>query len=233
MLHLKTPKRSLEVRSLLFDLDRTLTDERLRAVPSALRAIDRARDAGTRTILVTGRSRREMLARRTLLERFDAFVFESGGLLGTDPRALDRLGPPAPALAELAAWFQGTGVDYQRGDTCLSISTSDARALEAFPGGRAGFASHRNRDRIDVTAPGVEKGTAARRLLSSRDGGAAVAFADGENDRSLFEVADYRVAVANAVPELKALADETTNDYGGRGVARFLNERLLSAVTAT
>jgi len=224
---LETPRGTLDVRTVAFDLDRTLTDERLRAVPAALRAIDGLREAGTTTILVTGRIRREMSTRRALLARFDGLVLESGGLIGSDVRALRPTSTRTPAVDGLARALDDLGVDYERGDTCLSISTSDESALASIDLRRTGLAAHRNRDRIDVTARGVDKGAGLRMLLQA-DGRPVLAFGDGENDRPLFEAADHRVAVANAVPELRALAHEATAQYGGRGVAAYLNERLLA-----
>lgn len=228
MLRLDTPRRPLVVGHLLFDLDRTLTDENLRVVPEALEAIERARSHGVRAFLVTGRNRREMVSREALLPRFDGLVLESGGLVGTDVGHLQPMAADDSPIRGLAERLKLVGIDFEQGDTCLSLSVSDEAALDRHP--PEGWTRHRNRDRIDVTPAGIDKGVGARRLLGQPNGHAAVAFADGENDRSLFEAVDYRVAVANAVPQLKEAADETTQEYGGHGVARFLTERLRPEV---
>lgn len=47
-------------------------------------------------------------------------------------------------------------------------------------------------------------------------------FGDAGNDLPLFEAAGYRVAVANAVPELKALADLVIGDHETDSVVRYL-----------
>jgi len=49
---------------------------------------------------------------------------------------------------------------------------------------------------------------------------------DGENDSDLFSVAGFRVAVANAVPELKRMADWVTPSAAGVGI-----EQLSSLLT--
>ena len=52
-----------------------------------------------------------------------------------------------------------------------------------------------------------------------------IAFGDGDNDLSLFEVATESYAVSNADDELKAIATEVIGHHDEDGVARFLRER--------
>ena len=53
-----------------------------------------------------------------------------------------------------------------------------------------------------------------------------IGFGDGENDLPLFEESDIAVAVANALPEVKAKADIVTTLTGGRGVAEQIRKML-------
>ncbi|MDF2906345.1 MAG: hypothetical protein K0R34_1666 [Herbinix sp.] len=50
-----------------------------------------------------------------------------------------------------------------------------------------------------------------------------VCFGDNHNDLPLFEASDYRIAVGNAVPDLKAKADLIIDNNYEDGVARWLN----------
>ena len=52
-----------------------------------------------------------------------------------------------------------------------------------------------------------------------------IAFGDGDNDLSLFEVATEAYAVANADDELKEIATEIIGHHDDDGVAQFLRER--------
>lgn len=52
-----------------------------------------------------------------------------------------------------------------------------------------------------------------------------VAFGDNLNDLSMFSQADVRVAVGNAVEELRLAADHITDTNDNDGVAKFLNEQ--------
>ena len=51
-----------------------------------------------------------------------------------------------------------------------------------------------------------------------------VVFGDNANDISMFQAADEGIAMANAITELKAIADRVIADNQSDGVARYLNE---------
>ncbi|MFZ5890255.1 MAG: HAD-IIB family hydrolase [Myxococcota bacterium] len=55
-----------------------------------------------------------------------------------------------------------------------------------------------------------------------------VVFGDAENDLDMFQHADFRIAVRNAVPELLALADHVVEANHQDGVIRWLIERFSS-----
>jgi Cof subfamily protein (haloacid dehalogenase superfamily) len=84
---------------------------------------------------------------------------------------------------------------------------------------------------VEITAPGVDKATglavvAAELGIGPED---VLVFGDMPNDAPMFRWAAWRrVAVANAHPEVLALADEVTASNDADGVASWL-EALLSA----
>jgi hydroxymethylpyrimidine pyrophosphatase-like HAD family hydrolase len=83
---------------------------------------------------------------------------------------------------------------------------------------------------VEMTAPGVDKGSglavvAAELGLTADD---TCVFGDMPNDVPMFQWARWRrVAVANAHPEVLALADEVTASNDADGVAAWL-EAMLS-----
>lgn len=84
---------------------------------------------------------------------------------------------------------------------------------------------------VEICPPGVDKSTglavvAADLRLRPRD---AVVFGDAPNDVPMFQWAGHRVAMANAHPEVKELADEVTLTNDEDGVAVWL-ERWLGSV---
>lgn len=54
-----------------------------------------------------------------------------------------------------------------------------------------------------------------------------ISFGDGTNDIPMFQISDECYAVANAVPELKELANAVIGDNESDGVVKWLEERLL------
>jgi hydroxymethylpyrimidine pyrophosphatase-like HAD family hydrolase len=84
---------------------------------------------------------------------------------------------------------------------------------------------------LELASPNVSKGSGMQ-LVADRLGfpaGRAVAFGDGENDVELLEWAGFRIAVADAHPRLKALADWTCPGPSEAGVASVLEAYLDSA----
>jgi hydroxymethylpyrimidine pyrophosphatase-like HAD family hydrolase len=78
---------------------------------------------------------------------------------------------------------------------------------------------------IELTAPGVDKGSGLARVAAALgiDPADALVFGDMPNDVPMFRWAGWRrVAVANAHPELVVVADEVTGTNDDDGVAAWL-----------
>lgn len=82
---------------------------------------------------------------------------------------------------------------------------------------------------LEISAAGVSKASALARLCDQRGLGPeeVIAFGDMPNDLPMLQWAGHGVAVANAHPDVLAVADEVTADNDDAGVARVL-ERLFS-----
>jgi hypothetical protein len=83
---------------------------------------------------------------------------------------------------------------------------------------------------IEISAAGVSKASTLAALCAQLgiDRAEVVAFGDMPNDLPMLEWAGHGVAVANAHPDVLAVADEVTTGNDRAGVARVL-ERLLGA----
>src|SRR5487761_652974 len=88
----------------------------------------------------------------------------------------------------------------------------------------------RNRDSVLLLPPGVGKESGVLNAISrfgARRDIELTSFGDGENDVSLFEPADIRVAVSNAVEQLKEIADAITVRPGGLGVEEYIRKKFM------
>lgn len=87
---------------------------------------------------------------------------------------------------------------------------------------------------VEVTAPGVDKATAVAELCA--DLGVAqhevVAFGDQPNDLALLRWAGRGVAMANAHPGAKAIADDHAGHHAEDGVAAYLEALFGGPLTA-
>lgn len=83
---------------------------------------------------------------------------------------------------------------------------------------------------LEISAPGIDKGAGLARLCAMLDVGPqeVIAFGDMPNDLALLEFAGRAVAVANAHPDVLAMADEIASGHDEDGVAIVL-ERLLAS----
>jgi Cof subfamily protein (haloacid dehalogenase superfamily) len=99
-----------------------------------------------------------------------------------------------------------------------------AEATRAVVGNAVDVTFSTSRGLIEISARGVTKGTglaeAADRL--SVDCADAIAFGDMPNDVPMLSWAGHGVAVANAHPEVLAVADEVTGHHTEDGVAQVL-----------
>jgi hypothetical protein len=83
-----------------------------------------------------------------------------------------------------------------------------------------------NKGAVMVLPPGINKAKglheALKELAVSEHN--TVAVGDAENDNAMLQVVECAVAVANALPQVKATADWTTEHHHGEGVAELINQ---------
>ena len=218
--------RAARIEALACDFDRTLTDLALRPVPQAFAALQRARRAGRKVVVVSGRG-------LDFLEReaghvADAIVGENGCFLlhGGKRRCLGPTVDLRAALADLR-------IELEHGELMTSADVEHEPLLrEALARADVPADLIRNLDRVMVLPRGVDKAAgvlAALQALGVEPAHAAAA-GDGENDVALLSAVGYGIAVANAVPQLKTVARHVCADVGGHGVARWIENVWLPAL---
>lgn len=85
---------------------------------------------------------------------------------------------------------------------------------------------------IELFATGVSKALATTLVAGQTGVERIVAFGDNLNDLSLFEVADVAVAVANAHPEVRRVADIVIGSNDEDSVARFIAQDFEGRLTS-
>ncbi len=218
-------------RAVAVGIDGTLADGSW-LPPHVLAALRRTRNEGRRVILVTGRTVggvRDVIS--DVLDHVDAVVAENGAVLFAPDR---RQALSAPVDGSMAAALADRGVEMGRGAVIGFTGAGDEHAvLDEIR--RLGFEYQlvRNRNLLMILPAGVNKGSgllnALRHLgVSPHD---TLAIGDAENDHSLFDVAEFGVAVADAVSSLRDRADLVLDEPDGAGVAHLLAGGLLDDPT--
>jgi hypothetical protein len=216
-------------KALACDYDGTLaTNDRIG--PAALAALERAREAGLRLILVTGRTFFELTRLCEKLELFDVVVAENGGVL-YEPRtnALHDQAPPPPAL--LLAELDRRGIWYQLGRVVVGLSRQDeARVQEALSAVGVSRDRVHNRSALMLLPAGISKGSgvrqAIRRLgLSFHD---VLALGDAENDLEFFAECGWAACPGDAVDPLRDRADWVFPGENSSSIAAAITGPILS-----
>jgi HAD superfamily hydrolase (TIGR01484 family) len=192
-------------------------------------ALRRLRHSGRKIIMVTGRELDELLGIIAHPELFDRIVAENGALVYEPATREVRLGaapPPASFVEEL----RRRGVDRVAVGRVIVATWEphQATVLEVIRHLGLELQVVFNKGAVMVLPSGVNKATGlgAALLELGLSPHNAVGVGDAENDHALLELCECGVAVANALPSLKARADwTTTGDHGG-GVIE-LCERLI------
>jgi len=165
-----------------------------------------------------------------LRERFTGIAWENGAVLsvkGTDELYL----PFGHVDPQLVNNLELAGVPLERGLAIVATWTPHEETVWHIlqESGSEAVIVH-NKGAVMVLPPGTTKGTGLERLLelcgfSPRN---LVSFGDAENDLSLLQVGETGIAVADAVPSLKEVADLVTSQPGPTGVLEALETYWLS-----
>jgi HAD superfamily hydrolase (TIGR01484 family) len=197
--------------------------------PEAGRALRRWREAGRIAVLVSGRSFEFLRHLQEREQMFDLIVAENGAIL-YNPHSDEMRLPFGEVPDELVDTLVQLEIPLWRGIAIAGTTLSYDDAVWVA-GRELGLAVHveTNRNEVMLLPPGASKGAGLLNLLrveglSPRN---VLAFGDAENDHSLLQVAEVKVAVANAVEGLRAMADHVTPETGPIGVARFIERYLL------
>jgi hydroxymethylpyrimidine pyrophosphatase-like HAD family hydrolase len=217
------------ILALAADYDSTLAYEG-KIAPQTRDALTRLKASGRKLLLVTGRELDDLLAIVTEIELFDGIVSENGAVLcWPSSGRIELLAPPPPK--QLLEELRRRGIQPLSQGRSIVATTyaqcSDVRKVIA----KMGLAMEIifNRDSAMVLPAGVNKATGLSQVLREMQLPAkrVVGVGDAENDEAFLELCGFSVAVANAIPRIKQIADMITHQEHGLGVIEVI-ETILS-----
>lgn len=220
------------IKAVAVDVDGTITDGKRRLCCSAMESIRAAEEKGIPVIIVTGNILPVTKTLSIFIGTSGGLVAENGGVIESSKgrMVLGDIHKCKEAYDFLLTKHPVEKVDFsdQRISEIAFYRTIPVKtvkeALKDFDVKiyDTNFALH-------ITDPAVNKGTSLVRV--AEDMGILpeeiLAVGDSENDLEFLKVAGVKVAVANAEPELKSIADYVTKKPYGDGVKEAL-ERFLS-----
>jgi hydroxymethylpyrimidine pyrophosphatase-like HAD family hydrolase len=223
----------MRYQALATDYDGTLAEGgAVRAL--TLASLKRARLAGLKLLLVTGRELSDLLNSFSHSDLFDRVVAENGALL-YDPAAKTTrvLAPPPPP--DLIRLLEKQHVPLSTGHSI--VATVEPHEAAVFAAIRdLGLEWHVvfNKGSIMALPSGITKATGLAPALIDLEISAerTVGIGDAENDHAFLAACGFGVAVANALPALKKTADFVTEGSNGAGVIEIIDRLLRDDVPA-
>ena len=213
------PQLIPRARALALDFDGTLAREGVVA-PETTAALSRAIERRVQLLLVTGRRLSSLAAAFPHLDLFERVVAENGAVLYEPRTKRSRILAPAPDDSLLEA-LRRAGVPFVVGHSVVATVRPFKQQVVAAIGD-AGVRWHVafNKNNLMILPVGVTKVTGLAPALEELGIAPAemAGIGDAENDLPFLSMCGIAIAVANAVPSLKAIADHVTVGARGDGV---------------
>jgi hydroxymethylpyrimidine pyrophosphatase-like HAD family hydrolase len=211
-------------RALATDYDGTIAHDGV-VDDRTLAALRRARAAGHRLLLVTGRELADLFSTFAHVDVFDRVVAENGALL-YEPRTDERVSLGAPPPMALVDMLKRDGVPISVGHSIVAtVEPHEHRVLAAIRDLGLEWHVIFNKGAVMALPADVTKATglapAAEALDIPLD--EMIGVGDAENDQAFLRSCGLAVAVQNALPSVKAAADLVTAGARGAGVAELID----------
>jgi hydroxymethylpyrimidine pyrophosphatase-like HAD family hydrolase len=210
--------------ALATDYDGTLAHDG-RVDEATVEALRRARASGLRLVMVTGRELTDLFNTFPHGDLFDRIVAENGAVL-YDPaeQAIEILGsaPPPALLAALEEHSVPLSVGHS---IVATVEPYEHQVLAAIRDLELEWHVIFNKGSVMALPSDVTKATGLAPALEALAVSAAqtVGIGDAENDQAFLRACGLAVAVANALPSVKAMADFVTPGARGTGVIETID----------
>ncbi len=231
LLHEKDETRRLEkmdielVDAFITDFDRTLTD-----IPGEVReeTLLEVGKLNTTHILATGRSLQYV---KHLSERFaiwDCIVCENGSVIYF-PKSRKTIIIDSGIMKSARELIRNSMPEAVFGEVLISIRANEMDKAKAVLKDLSKNLNYvMNVDEMMVLPKFVNKGQGVKMALDylNLDAEKTIVVGDAENDFDLFMLPSYKVAVGNAHPRLKRIADEVTEGASSQGIIEIVRKLL-------
>jgi hydroxymethylpyrimidine pyrophosphatase-like HAD family hydrolase len=210
--------------ALATDYDGTLAHDGVVDDPTVA-ALVRARDAGLKLVMVTGRELGDLFNTFAHSALFDAIVAENGAVLyHPSTKEVKVLSDPPPA--PLIEWLTSAKIPLSVGHSIVAtVTPHEHDVLAAIRHLQLEWHVIFNKGSVMALPASVTKATGLAPALESIGVAAerTVGVGDAENDQAFLSACGRGVAVANALATVKEMADHTTAGARGAGVVELID----------
>lgn len=206
------------------DYDETLASGGQVGAP-AREALARLKSSGSKAILITGRELEDLVTVFPELSLFDIVVAENGAVLHypADGHIVSLAGPPVPRLLDK---LRDRGVQPLRAGRAIVATTQShyCEVQQTIMELGLPLEISLNRSSLMVLPQGIDKSTGFQVALEELQISAqsVVGVGDAENDVPFLRLCGCSVAVANAIPSIKQMADVVTDQPRSAGVIEVI-----------
>jgi HAD superfamily hydrolase (TIGR01484 family) len=224
---IRQPKNATRFLLLATDYDGTLASQG-HVDDNVLAALRRVLASGRKLVLVTGRHLPDLKTVFPHLELFHRVIVENGALLYRPDRNEEVLlcEPPPDAFLER---LRERKIPFVAGRGVVATWQQYEPAVRSAIG-KSGLDLEiaLNKDAVMILPRGVNKGTGLKTALDELGVSPqkVIGFGDAENDPAFLALCGCAVAVANALPAVKAQADIVTTASHGPGVVEVIDQLL-------
>lgn len=214
----------LQILAIASDYDGTIADDGVTAA-STIAALARFKASGRKLILVTGRHLGELKEALPELGLFDIAVIENGGVLYFPQTDTTRALAASPPHAFVERLLQYDLPEFAVGQTVVATKADQYDIVrEAIDALGLDLEIILNTDALMVLPAGTNKASGLKAALAelALPAASVAAIGDAENDVVFLKHCGYAVAVANALPEVMAIAARVTKGTRGAGVEEFI-----------
>jgi hydroxymethylpyrimidine pyrophosphatase-like HAD family hydrolase/energy-coupling factor transporter ATP-binding protein EcfA2 len=210
--------------ALACDYDGTIADDGA-VSPRVVEALERVKESGRATILVTGRELDDLERVFDRLDLFDRVVAENGAVL-SDPATKERRAlhdPPPPSLVEALRAREVEPLAV--GNVIVATREPHQQtALEVIHELGLERQVIFNKGAVMILPSGVNKASGLAAALDELrlSPHNVVGIGDAENDHAFLDLCELSVAVEDALPAVKDRSDHVTGAAGGDGVVGLI-----------
>ena len=225
---------AVSIVALATDYDETLASGG-EVSPQTLNALSRLKATRRKLLLITGRELDDLLQVCPDIELFDCVIAENGAVIYVPlSKNIRSLAPPPPGrLLEALRKRKVQPLSVGR-SIVATLHHNYAAVSDAIAETGMAMEIIFNRDALMVLPAGTDKGSGLQAALQEMQLSlqAVVGIGDAENDEPFLKLCGISVAVANATPAIKELADIVTVPERGAGVVEVIESILDGSLEA-